>query len=101
MLVSEKNFLEKIADKIPGLAGYRRREARRDTDRRIREWLASRLDEGREPLHLLRRALTASGVLPSLNEVGRVDSALQHSAASLRYADDGYTGLFDQLRETV
>ena len=29
---SEKNFLEKIADRVPGLAGYRAKESRRDTD---------------------------------------------------------------------
>ena len=40
MPVSEKNFLERIASHIPGIAGYRERENRRETDRRIREYLA-------------------------------------------------------------
>jgi hypothetical protein len=47
MPVSEKNFLERLASYVPGLGGYREREGRRETDRRLREFLATRLDEGR------------------------------------------------------
>lgn len=98
MLRSEKNFLEKLADKIPGISGYREREARRETDRRLREYLARRLEEGRESLQGLRRALLDGGEIGLLDDVGRLDATLQRAAASLRYADAGYSGLFDQVK---
>jgi hypothetical protein len=98
MTVSEKNFLEKLASHVPGLSGYREREARRETDRRLREFLAGRLDEARRSLDRVRNGATREGELGVLNEAGRLDRALQKSAASLRFADYGYSGLFDQVK---
>ena len=98
MPVSEKNFLEKIASYIPGVAGYREREARRETDRRIREFLAGRLDEGRAGLNVLRNQATDAGEFKALDALGKLDRILQKSVSSLRYADYGFSGLFDQLK---
>jgi hypothetical protein len=98
MTVSEKNFLEKIASHVPGVSGYREREARRETDRRLREFLAGRLDEARRSLDAVRNAATRAGELGILNEAGRLDRALQKGAAGLRFADYGYSGLFDQVK---
>ena len=96
--VSEKNFLEKIANYIPGVAGYREREGRRETDRRVRDFLAGRLDEGRAGLSALRNVATDAGQLKTLDAIGRLDRILQKSVSSLRYADYGFSGLFDQLK---
>ena len=98
MPVSEKNFLEQLATHIPGLAGYRERESRRETDRRLREFLANRLDDGRRGLDLLRNTATSAGDLPTLESVGRLDRTLQKTVASLRFADRGYSGVFDQVK---
>jgi hypothetical protein len=98
MPVSEKNFLEKIASYIPGIAGYREREARRETDRRLREFLAARLDEGRASLNGLRNQATDAGRLSTLDTIGRLDRTIQKSVSSLRYADYGFSGLFDQVK---
>jgi hypothetical protein len=98
MPLSEKNFLEKIASYIPGVGGYRERETRRETDRRIRDFLAGRLDEGRAGLTALRNAATDAGQLKLLDTIGRLDRTLQKSVSSLRYADYGFSGLFDQLK---
>ena len=98
MPVSEKNFLEKIASYIPGIAGYREREARRESDRRLREFLAGRLDGGRQTLSTLRNRATDAGELRALDTIGRLDRTLQKSVSSLRYADYGYSGVFDQVK---
>ena len=98
VLVSEKNFLEKIASYVPGIAGYRERERRRETDRRVREFLAGRLDDGRAGLMAMRNAATDAGQLRTLDAIGRLDRVLQKSVSSLRYADYGFSGLFDQLK---
>jgi hypothetical protein len=98
MPVSEKNFLEKIASYIPGAAGYRERESRRETDRRLREFLAGRLDEGRAGLNALRNEATDAGQLKALDAIGKLDRILQKSVSSLRYADYGFSGLFDQMK---
>ena len=96
--VSEKNFLERIADGIPGLAGYRGRESRRDTDKRLREHLARRLDRARGRLDEARRGISRRGDLGPLGAVGELDKRLRRGADSLRHASYGYTGLFDQVK---
>jgi len=98
MPVSEKNFLEQLASHVPGLAGYRERDARRETDRRLREFLAGRLEDGRRALDLLRNAATAAGNLEALDAIGRLDRTLQKTVASLRFANRGYSGVFDQVK---
>ncbi len=98
MPVSEKNFLEKVASLIPGVSGYREREGRRESDRRLREFLAGRLEEGRRAVDALRNAATRSGAMEALGTAGRLDAALQKCVASLRYADYGYSGIFDQVK---
>ena len=96
--VSEKNFLEKLASYVPGIAGYREREGRRETDRRLREFLAGRLEEAAGSLAAPRNAITREGALDRMNDVARLDKALQKAAGSLRFADYGYSGLFDQVK---
>ncbi len=98
MPVSEKRFLERLAECLPGVRGYRDRESRRETDRRLREYLARRLDEGRRPLDEIRRACVARGELGPLDAVGRLDRVLQKTTAALRYAEAGYSGFFDSVK---
>lgn len=98
MQVSEKNFLEKIAAHVPGIAGYREREGRRETDRRLREFLAGRVGEARVALDGLRNRVTSSGELSLMNDVARLDRVLQKAESSLRFADYGYSGVFDQVK---
>jgi hypothetical protein len=95
---SEKNFLERLADKLPGLAGYRERESRRDTDKRVRDHLARRLDRARQGVDAARREATGRGDLEKLGRLGEIDSRVRRAADGLRHATYGYTGAFDQVR---
>ena len=98
MRQSEKNFLEKIADAIPGLSGYRDKENRRTTDKRLREYLATRIDTARKKVSELKLRLTNEGKLSELDDIGHLESKLTKIADSIRYASYGYSGLFDQLK---
>lgn len=98
MYQSEKNFLEKIASYIPGLKGYRDKEDRRETDKRLREYMASELDRSRRSLEGLKRDLLAKGQLDPLDEADRVVRKLQRAGDSIRFASYGYAGLFDQVK---
>jgi len=95
---SEKNFLEKIADLIPGVSGYRAKEERRETDKRLREYIASQLDDLRLKVEEIKLAATDEGDLDMLDDLGRLDSRLQRTADAIRFADYGYTGFFDQMK---
>ena len=98
MDISEKTWLEKLADKLPGLSGYQAREGRRDTDKRLREFLAGRLDRVKDRIEDAKLALTNAGNLQALNDVGLLQRRLQGVTDSIRFASYGYSGLFDQLK---
>ena len=92
MQTSEKNWLEKLADKIPGLSGYQAREGRRDTDKRLRECIASQMDRVRDRVEDAKLALTNQGNLRPLNELGLLQRRLQGVADRIRFATYGYSG---------
>jgi hypothetical protein len=94
----QRNWLERLADKIPGYNGYVDRERRRDVDKRHREQLADRLRSFKAPLTELMKELTNSG---RLMEVGQVDQALKKLDKienRVRFASYGYAGFFDAVK---
>ena len=98
MEISEKNFLEKLVDKIPGLSGYRAKEDRRDTDKRLREYLATRLDGVKAKVDAVKLDLTNRGNLAALNDIGQFHRRLQRVTDTIRFASYGFSGLFDQMK---
>jgi hypothetical protein len=98
MEISEKNFLEKLADKIPGLSGYRARDDRRETDKRLREYIATRLDGVKGKVDAVKLELTNKGNLAALNDIGQLHRRLQKVADTIRFASYGFSGLFDQVK---
>ncbi|MFN7974195.1 MAG: hypothetical protein U0166_17900 [Acidobacteriota bacterium] len=95
---SEKNFLERVADSIPGIKGYRAREERRDTDKRLRDYLAGAIDTSRRGLTDAKLDLTKAGKLDLLDRVDRSERKMQRIADAVRHASYGYSGFFDQLK---
>lgn len=98
MANSEKDLLEKLADAIPGLKGYREKESRRDTDKRFRDYLADRVDRARASLDEMKRTLVNQGKLDGLAELDRLSQKLFQSANQIRHASYGYSGLFDEVK---
>ncbi len=95
---SEKNWLEKLADAIPGLKDYRGKEDRRDTDKRFREYLAGRIENSRGQLDEVKREQLNAGQLDGLDDLDRLAQKLFKAAGSIRYASYGYAGFFDQVK---
>ena len=98
MFQSEKNFFERIASHIPGLKGYGEKEDRRDTDKRLREFMAAEVDRQRKSLEGVKRDWLSKGKLDLLDDADRVGRKLQKTADGLRYASYGYAGFFDQVK---
>jgi len=98
MYQSEKNWLEKLADAIPGVKDYREKESRRDTDKRFREYLARRIDGTRATLDDVKREQLNAGNLEELDDLDRLSQKLFKLANSIRHASYGYSGFFDQVK---
>ena len=87
--------------RIPGVRTYREREHRRETDKKLREHLASRLQEIRSQLKKVVLDLSTKGQMEALAKLDHLSSHLQQMADTIRYASYGYGGVFDleKIRE--
>jgi hypothetical protein len=93
-----QNFLEQLANAIPGFKGYREKELRRDADRLQREHLASELEQTKKVLDQIARDSTRGGSLDLINDVETARKRLDKAVAKVRYADRGYAGFFDAIK---
>lgn len=91
-----KKWIDKIAKSIPGFKGYYKKEERRETDQLLREKIANKLKVIKDVLNEKGRSVTKSGDLGPLDEIARIDKKLEKLSDSIRYANYGYSGFFDQ-----
>ncbi len=93
--------VERWLARIPGVRSYREREHRRETDKRLREQMASQLQEARSQLAGAILDLSQKGQYDLLEELDRLSSRIQQMADTIRYASYGYAGIFDleKIRE--
>jgi hypothetical protein len=94
----QRNWLEKLGDKIPGYAGYVAKERRRDVDKMHREHLAERLRSAKQPLTDVMRDLSGAGRLFEVGPVDRVLKKLDRVENRIRFASYGYAGFFDAVK---
>ena len=94
----QRNWLERLGEKIPGYAGYVARERRRDADKLHREHLAERLRAAKRPLNELMRELSSAGRLFEVGPVDRILKKLDQVENRVRFASYGYAGFFDAVK---
>jgi len=94
-----KTLLERIASYIPGYAGYKKREVRRETDALVRRHVASILAQAAQSLVLS----PADARLVAANPEARylwdsVKAALDRVTQRIDKAPHGYSGFFDLVK---
>lgn len=89
--------LERWLRLLPGYAGYKEKEQRRDADRILREAIRHRLLEIADRLLGLQREL-AERDLSQADELDRVVRRIQTLADQIGVARYGYAGFFDAIR---
>src|ERR687894_1614170 len=94
----QRNWLERLGDKIPGYSGYVEKERRRDVDKLHREHLAERLRATKQPISDLVRELSNSGRLFEVGPVDRVLKKIDQIENRVRFASYGYAGFFDVVK---
>jgi hypothetical protein len=81
-------------ERIPGYLGYKDKEARRDSDRALREEIAVQLDGLADRIELIERSLADDRNLAQLKHVEEAVQQLRLAANRLRSLSYGYAGLF-------
>jgi hypothetical protein len=94
----QRNWLERLGDKIPGYSGYVEKEKRRDVDKLHREHLADRLRTTKQPLSDMVRELSSSGRLFEVGPLDRASKKIDQIENRVRFASYGYAGFFDVVK---
>jgi hypothetical protein len=94
----QRNWLERLGEKIPGYGGYVSKERRRDVDKLQREHLAEQLRAAKQPLNEVMRELSSSGRLFEVGPVDRVLKKIDQIENRVRFASYGYAGFFDAVK---
>lgn len=90
-----KNWLERMAEHVPGYKGYKEKELRREADKTQRLFVAERLDSVIAKLDGVKLDLVNRGDLEKLGLIDVTTRKLRTAADRIRFADYGYAGLFD------
>lgn len=95
--------LKSVAKIIPGVSGYMSREEVRDTDKVVREHIASALDRVKAKIDDAKRLEVDAKRLGNLGALDRVTSRLDRLRNRVRHASYGHSAFFATFKvdETV
>ncbi len=88
---------KKILSKIPGFGGYVERQSRRESDKLLRETVASRFEEQWQRVSGLQRDFISQGEIAYVDDLESAAILLRTFADRIRRAARGYSGLFDAV----
>ncbi|HSF83830.1 MAG TPA: hypothetical protein VLA49_21540 [Anaerolineales bacterium] len=89
---------KKILGKIPGFSGYVERQQRRDSDKMLREIVASRFEDQWQRVSALQRDFISQGEITYVDDLEAAAIKLRTFADRVRRATRGYSGLFDAVK---
>ena len=97
-VTGDMDIFKKIASKIPGFSGYMERQNRRDSDKMLRETIASRIEEQWAHVSGLQRDFISQGQISYVDDLEAAAIKLRTFADRIRRAPRGYSGLFDAVK---
>jgi hypothetical protein len=87
--------IERLARIIPGIGGYQDRETSRDTDKSVRLKLSAEVEELKLEIEKEKRICMDKDNLSLLPALDSLASKLDKTANLIKYAERGYSGIFD------
>ena len=95
------NLFDKIGNLIPGYKGYVIRDEKRNTDKKFRDELVSRLNQSEEYLIRYQRELVSSNDITNLTLWEQSRKALNTISTKIKYTTYGESSFFSekQLKE--
>jgi hypothetical protein len=87
--------LDSLMRKIPGYAGYRDRENRREADQRHREFVSKRLTQKKRDLQDVGEILLGSGDLSHMAPLDNLSNKIDRLIERTRHASSGFSSFVD------
>jgi hypothetical protein len=94
----DKNWLERVLEKIPLVKGYKKKETKRAADKIERLYVAEQLDACLDKLDAVKLDLIKSGGMDAMGEVDVSMRKLRTVRDRIQFADYGYAGLMDPVK---
>ncbi|MEM7030017.1 MAG: hypothetical protein AAF629_10670 [Chloroflexota bacterium] len=92
------NGLENLISRIPGYAGYKEREKRREADAILREHLAREFETQWGRINDLKSQMLVGPAMKFLDDIGKSGRKLQTLIDKIKAAAQGYSGFFDAVK---
>ncbi len=90
--------LEQLEMKIPGFAGYKEKELRRQSDRLLREMLARQYQDQKNRIGEAENALLGANQIAGMSKLETANLKLNLLIDHLKTGATGYAGLFDAVK---
>lgn len=94
----DEQLLEKIMLAVPGFRGYKAKEQRREADKKIRDFVYSKLQEARNGLQDIYQIVAESRVPEALHPIDRLTAIFDRVSEKVHHASYGYGGFFDATK---
>lgn len=89
---------KKILAKIPGFKGYIERQARRDSDKLLRDTIAERFEKEWQRISALQVEFIVQGEITYVDDLERAAIKLRTFADRIRRATRGHSSLFEAVK---
>lgn len=97
-VTGDLDFFKKILSKIPGFKGYVERQARRDSDKLLRDAIFLRFRELEGRVSELQREFISHGEIAFVDDLEAAAIRLRTFADRVRTAPRGYSSLFEAVK---
>lgn len=97
-IVSQRGALENLIAKIPGFKGYHEKNARRQADRMIREYLGQQFDAAIDRFARIERKILDAGGLQHMSKTREVKDKMQAYTEKVKMAAPKYSSMFEEIK---
>ena len=97
-IVENRGTWKKLQLKIPGLREYRSLEDLRAADQLLRKQVSDNLNESKNKVEDLRKAVTTKGDFGNLTLIGSTISKIQQISGVLQHSQQGSAGISPNIR---
>ncbi|MFN8373528.1 MAG: serine/threonine-protein kinase [Anaerolineae bacterium] len=97
-ITDNRGGLERLIARIPGFAGYQDRQARRQADRLLRDYLSEQLSVRINRFVTAEKDLLESGGLALMGKTSAAKSKMQTYRDRVKAAAPGYSGFFEAIK---
>lgn len=97
-VIESRGFLKKLQLAVPGLREYRKLEDIRAADEILRKQVFDNLDESKNKLEAIRKAMTDKGDFNTLTMIGSAITQIQQIAGEVFHAQQGSAGISPNIQ---